>query len=139
MAIPLYIRKEYYRGVNLSDKSAHILEFHYKGQNVDVYENGVCVFHLEYAFESKFRVNLLNFYVPDFTLRGRGYGTVCMLEILSQFRKKQVTMVKSPLGYQMAPLGYTGPEQYHRLIEGFFLKTGFSISGNGDMALQIIA
>ena len=38
MAIPLYIRKEYFRGVTLSDKSAHILEFHYKGENVDVFE-----------------------------------------------------------------------------------------------------
>ena len=44
MAVALYIRKEYFRGVTLSDKSAHILEFHYKGENVDVFENGTAVF-----------------------------------------------------------------------------------------------
>ena len=48
MAIVLYIRKDYFRGVTLSDKSAHILEFHYKGENVDVFEKGVQVFHLQY-------------------------------------------------------------------------------------------
>ena len=39
MEIALYIRKEYFRGVTLTDKSAHILEFHYEGEHVDVFEN----------------------------------------------------------------------------------------------------
>ena len=65
MAVILYIRKDYFRGVTLSDKSAHILEFHYKGQDVDVFDNGVQVFHLEYFLESKFKANILDFYVPD--------------------------------------------------------------------------
>ena len=91
MAIPLYIRKEYFRGVTLSDKSAHILEFHYKGENVDVFENGSLIFHLEYYLESKFKADILDFYVTDISQRGKGYGSVCMLEILDQLKKKQVT------------------------------------------------
>ena len=83
MAVILYIRKDYFRGVTLSDKSAHILEFHYKGQDVDVFDNGVQVFHLEYFLESKFKANILDFYVPDINLRGKGYGSVCMLEMNS--------------------------------------------------------
>ena len=138
MAIPLYIRKEYFRGVTLSDKSAHILEFHYKGENVDVFENGSLIFHLEYYLESKFKADILDFYVTDISQRGKGYGSVCMLEILDQLKKKQVTLIKSPIGYEMAPVGYTGPEQYYSLMAEFFEKTGFSISGDGDGAVQLL-
>lgn len=138
MPIPLYIRKEYYRGVTLSDKSAHILEFHYQGENVDVFENGSLVFHLEYFLESKFKADILDFYVPDISLRGKGYGTVCMLEILDQLKRKQVTMIKAPIGYELAPVGYKGPEEYIILMTEFFEKTGFSISGDGDAAIQIL-
>ena len=132
MAIPLYIRKEYFRGVTLSDKSAHILEFHYKGENVDVFENGSLIFHLEYYLESKFKADILDFYVTDISQRGKGYGSV------DQLKKKQVTLIKSPIGYEMAPVGYTGPEQYYSLMAEFFEKTGFSISGDGDAAVQIL-
>ena len=138
MPIPLYIRKEYYRGVTLSDKSAHILEFHYQGENVDVFENGSPVFHLEYFLESKFKADILDFYVPDISLRGKGYGTVCMLEILDQLKRKQVTMIKAPIGYELAPVGYKGPEEYMILMTEFFEKTGFSISGDGHAAIQIL-
>lgn len=138
MAITLYIRKEYFRGVTLSDKSAHILEFHYKGENVDVFENGSLIFHLEYYLENKFKADILDFYVTAIGQRGKGYGSVCMMEILDQLRRKQVTLIKSPLGYAMAPVGYTGPEQYYSLMAGFFEKTGFSISGDGDAAIQIL-
>ena len=138
MAVILYIRKDYFRGVTLSDKNAHILEFHYKGQDVDVFDNGVQVFHLEYFLESKFKANILDFYVPDINLRGKGYGSVCMLEIQDQLKKKQVTLIKAPIGYEMAPVGYTGPEQYLTLMTGFYEKTGFMISGDGDAAIQIL-
>mgnify|MGYP005802218143 CR=1 FL=1 len=138
MAVVLYIRKEYFRGVTLSDKSAHILEFHYKGQNVDVFDNGVRVFHLEYFLESKFKANILDFYVTDMNLRGKGYGRVCMLEILDQMKKKQVTLIKSPIGYKLAPIGYTGPDQYLALMTEFYEKTGFMISGDGNTAIQIL-
>lgn len=138
MAIILYIRKDYFRGVTLSDKSAHILEFHYQKESVDVFENGRLVFHLQYFLESKFKARFTDFYVPDITMRGKGYGSVCILEILDQLRKKQVTMIKAPMGYALAPVGYTGPEQYNALMRGFFEKTGFEISGDGDEALQIL-
>ena len=138
MAVILYIRKDYFRGVTLADKSAHIREFHYKGQDVDLFDNGVQVFHLEYFLESKFKANILDFYVPDINLRGKGYGSVCMLEILDQLKKKQVTLIKAPIGYEMAPVGYTGPEQYLTLMTGFYEKTGFMISGDGDAAIQIL-
>ena len=138
MAVTLYIRKEYFRGVTLSDKSAHILEFHYKGGNVDVFENGAAVFHLEYFLESKFKADIQDFYVTDINLRGKGYGRVCMLEILVQLKKKQVTLIRAPIGYDMAPIGYTGPEQYYSLMAEFYEKTGFSISGDGDAAIQIL-
>ena len=36
------------------------------------------------------------------------------------------------------PLGYEGPEQYQRLMAGFYEKTGFSISGDGDLAMKIL-
>ena len=138
MAVALYIRKEYFRGVTLSDKSAHILEFHYKGETVDVFENGTAVFHLEYFLENKFKADIRDFYVTNINLRGKGYGSVCMLEILDQLKKKQVSLIKSPIGYTMAPVGYTGPEQYYSLMAEFFEKTGFSISGDGDAAIQIL-
>ena len=61
-----------------------------------------------------------------------------MLEILDQLKKRQVTLIKAPLGYDMAPVGYTGPDQYLKLITEFYEKTGFSISGDGDAAIQIL-
>ena len=36
MSIAVYIRKEYFRAVTIKDKSAHILEFQYRPQTVDV-------------------------------------------------------------------------------------------------------
>lgn len=138
MAIALYIRKQYFRGVTLSDKSAHILEFNYLGENVDVFENGSQVFHLQYFLESKFKADILDFYVTDMSLRGKGYGTVCMLEILDQLRRKQVTLIKAPIGYELAPVGYTGQQQYLGMMADFYEKTGFSISGDGDAAIQIL-
>ena len=59
-------------------------------------------------------------------------------EILDQLKKKQVTLIKAPIGYEMAPVGYTGPEQYLTLMTGFYEKTGFTISGDGDAAIQIL-
>lgn len=138
MSTALYIRKEYFRGVTLSDKSAHILEFHYQGENVDVFEKGILVFHLQYVLESKFKAELVDFYIPNITMRGQGYGQVCLLEILDQLKKKQVTMIKAPMGYKMAPIGYTGPDQYYELMREFYQSTGFEISGDGDEAVQIL-
>lgn len=93
MEIALYIRKEYFRGVTLTDKSAHILEFHYEGEHVDVFENGGLVFRFRYVLETKFKANIVEFYIPDMTMRGKGYGSVCMCEILDQLRQKQVTVI----------------------------------------------
>ena len=132
MAITLYIRKEYFRGVTLTDKSAHILEFHYEG------ENGGLVFHFQYVLETKFKANIVEFYIPDMTMRGKGYGSVCMCEILEQLRQKQVTVIRSLFGYALAPIGYTGPDQYRQLMRGFWGATGFEISGDGDEAIQIL-
>ena len=105
MEIALYIRKEYFRGVTLTDKSAHILEFHYEGEHVDVFENGGLVFRFRYVLETKFKANIVEFYIPDMTMRGKGYGSVCMCEILDQLRQKQVTVIRSPFGYALAPIG----------------------------------
>ena len=116
MEIALYIRKEYFRGVTLTDKSAHILEFHYEGEHVDVFENGGLVFRFRYVLETKFKANIVEFYIPDMTMRGKGYGSVCMCEILDQLRQKQVTVIRSPFGYALAPIGYTGPDQYRQLM-----------------------
>lgn len=138
MSIPVYIRKEYFRAVDLSDKSAHILEFHYRPQTVDVYEKGLSVFHMRYILKSKTKAAIMEFYLTDFALRGKGYGTVCVNEIIDQFRKKGVTLVTAPNGYELAPLGYTGPDQYRELIAGFYEKTGFSVSGDGDIAMKIL-
>ena len=41
MSIAVYLRKEYFRAVTIKDKSAHILEFQYRPQTVDVFEEGV--------------------------------------------------------------------------------------------------
>ena len=138
MSIPVYIRKEYFRAVDLTDKSAHILEFHYRPETVDVYEKGLSVFHMQYYLESRTRAEIIEFYLTDFSLRGKGYGTACMNEIIDQFGKKGVTKVTSPNGYELAPLGYTGPDQYRELIAGFYEKTGFSVSGDGDIAVKIL-
>ncbi|HIX63100.1 MAG TPA: GNAT family N-acetyltransferase [Candidatus Mediterraneibacter colneyensis] len=138
MSIAVYIRKEYFRAVTIKDKSAHILEFHYMPRTIDVFEEGYPVFHLEYILESKVKANILEFYLTDFALRGRGYGTVCMNEIADQFGRKGITLITAPTGYDLAPLGYTGPDQYHELMAGFYEKTGFSISGDGDLAMKIL-
>ena len=37
----VYLRKEYFRAVDLTDKSGHILEFKYMPKTVDVYEKGL--------------------------------------------------------------------------------------------------
>ena len=138
MAIAVYIRKEYFRAVTISDKSAHILEFQYRPQTVDVFEDGYQVFHMEYILESKTKAQIMEFYLTDFSLRGKGYGTVCMNEIADQLGKKGVTLITAPTGYELAPLGYTGPDQYRELMAGFYEKVGFSISGDGDIAMKII-
>ena len=138
MSIPVYIRKEYFRAVDLKDKSAHILEFHYSPKVVDVLENGFPVFHMEYIMGTKTKVNIVEFYLMDFGLRGKGYGTVCMNEITDQFRKKVITLITAPTGYDLAPLGYTGPDQYKELMAGFYEKIGFSLNASGDMAMKIL-
>ena len=138
MSIPVYIRKEYFRAVDLKDKSAHILEFQYLPRTVDVYEKGLSVFHIEYLLETKTRADIVEFYLTDFGLRGKGYGTVCMNEIIDQLQKKGVTLITAPLGYKLAPLGYTGPDQYRELMAGFYEKVGFSLNGDGDMAMKIL-
>lgn len=138
MSIAVYVRKDYFRAVALSDKSAHILEFHYRPQTVDVFEKGYPIFHMEYLLESKAKAVIMEFYLNDFASRGKGYGTVCMNEITDQLAKKGVTLITAPTGYDLAPLGYTGPDQYHELMAGFYKKTGFSVSGDGDLAMKII-
>ena len=40
----VYLRKEYFRAVDLTDKSGHILEFKYMPKTVDVYEKGLPYF-----------------------------------------------------------------------------------------------
>ena len=138
MSIPVYIRKEYFRAVTLSDKSAHILEFHYRPQTVDVYEKGLSVFHMQYFLASKTKAEIIEFYLTDFALRGKGYGTECMNEIIDQLGKKGVTLITARDGYELAPLGYTGPDQCRELIAGFFQRTGVTISGDGDIAMKIL-
>lgn len=49
----VYLRKEYFRAVDLTDKSGHILEFKYMPKTVDVYEKGLSVFHMEYVIDRK--------------------------------------------------------------------------------------
>lgn len=124
--------------MDLTDKSVHILEFHYRPKIVDVYEEGLSVFHMEYILDSRTRADIIEFYLTDFGLRGKGYGTACMNEIMAEFKKKGVTMVTAPPGYELAPLGYTGPDQYRELMAGFYEKTGFDISGDGDLAMKIL-
>ncbi|HIZ81763.1 MAG TPA: GNAT family N-acetyltransferase [Candidatus Mediterraneibacter pullistercoris] len=138
MSIPVYVRKEYFRAVTISDKSAHILEFQYRPQQVDVFEDGYQVFHMEYILETKTKAEVIEFYLTSFSLRGKGYGSVCINEIVDQFSKKGITLITAPTGYDMAPLGYTGPDQYHELMAGFYRKVGFDISGNGDIAMKIL-
>ena len=120
----VYLRKEYFRAVDLTDKSGHILEFKYMPKTVDVYEKGLSVFHMEY--------------LTDFGLRGKGYGTACMNEIVTELGKKGITLIYAPTGYDLAPLGYTGPAQYKELMAGFYEKTGFTTSGDGDLMMKIL-
>lgn len=138
MSIPVYIRKDYFRAVTLSDKSAHILEFQYRPETVEVFEEGLSVFFMRYYLESRSKAEIVEFYLTDFTIRGKGYGSACMGEIVSEMQKKGVTLITAPTGYQLAPLGYTGPEQYSELMKEFYYKNGFEISGDGDLALKIL-
>ena len=100
MEIALYIRKEYFRGVTLTDKSAHILEFHYEGAHVDVFENGGLVFRFRYVLETKFKANIVEFYIPDMT---DAFFFTC----------------------EPAPLGFGGAEvSSHLEIEAYVTPTG---------------
>ena len=54
-----------------------------------------------------------------------------MNEIADQLGKKGVTMITAPMGYELAPLGYTGPDQYHELLAGFYKKPGLRSAGTG--------
>ena len=93
---------------------------------------------MQYFLASKTKAEIIEFYLTDFALRGKGYGTECMNEIIDQLGKKGVTLITAPNGYELAPLGYTGPDQYRELIAGFYEKTGFTISGDGDIAMKIL-
>ena len=86
----VYLRKEYFRAVDLTDKSGHILEFKYMPKTVDVYEKGLSVFHMEYVMENRTKVRVIEFYLTDFGLRGKGYGTACMNEIVTELGKKGI-------------------------------------------------
>ena len=136
MSIPLYIRKDYFRAVILSDKSAHILQFIYSGENVDVFEQDTRCSICSMSSRARQRRKLWNSTLRISRSGGKGYGSVCLNEITDQLAKKNVTFIKAPVGYRLAPLGYEGPEQYQRLMAGFYEKTGFSISGDGDLAMK---
>ena len=60
----VYLRKEYFRAVDLTDKSGHILEFKYMPKTVDVYEKGLSVFHMEYVMENRTKVRVIEI-LPD--------------------------------------------------------------------------
>ena len=49
-----------------------------------------------------------------------------------------ITLIYAPTGYDLAPLGYTGPAQYKELMAGFYEKTGFTTSGDGDLMMKIL-
>ena len=139
MEIALYIRKEYFRGVTLTDKSAHILEFHYEGEHVDVFENGGLVFRFRYVLETKFKANIVEFYIPDMTMRGKGYGSVCMCEILDPLPSEAGDC--DPFAVWICSGTdrlYKVTDQYRQLMRGFWGATGFEISGDGDEAIQIL-
>ena len=108
MSIAVYIRKEYFRAVDLTDKSMHILEFRYRPETVDVYEKGYPVFHMQYYLESKTKAEIIEFYLEDFALRGKGYGTVCMNEITDQLKKKRGYTDHGPCGVSDGAAGIYG-------------------------------
>ena len=107
-------------------------------KTVYVYEKGLSVFHMEYVMENRTKVRVIEFYLTDFGLRGKGYGTACMNEIVTELGKKGITLIYAPTGYDLAPLGYTGPAQYKELMAGFYEKTGFTTSGDGDLMMKIL-
>ena len=43
-----------------------------------------------------------------------------MNEIVTELGKKGITLIYAPTGYDLAPLGYTGPAQYKELMAGFY-------------------
>ena len=47
-----------------------------------------------------------------------------MNEIADQLGKKGVTLINAPTGYELATLGYTGPDQYSELRAGCYEKVG---------------
>ena len=57
---------------------------------------------------------------------------------LNGIGKKGITLIYAPTGYDLAPLGYTGPAQYKELMAGFYEKTGFTTSGDGDLMMKIL-
>ena len=101
-------------------------------------KRGIRYFTWNIFLRVKQKAEIIEYYLTDFALRGKGYGTVCMNEITDQLAKKGVTLITAPTGYELAPLGYTGPDQYHELMAGFYEKVGFSISGDGDIAMKIL-
>ena len=122
----MYFRKDYFSAVDLTEICGHLLDVYYMPKTVDVYEKGLSVFHMEYVMENRTKVRVIEFYLTDFGLRGKGYGTACMNEIVTELGKKGITLIYAPTGYDLAPLGYTGPAQYKELMAGFYEKKGYS-------------
>ncbi len=87
---------------------------------------------MEYLLESKTKAVIMEFYLNGFTLRGKGYGTVCMNEIAHQLGKKGVTMITAPMGYELAPLGYTGMTSTMSFLPGFIKSRVYGQRGRGS-------
>ena len=43
--------------------------------------------------ENRTKVRVIEFYLTDFGLRGKGYGTACMNEIVTELGKKGITLI----------------------------------------------
>ena len=74
---------------------------------------------------------IMEFYLNGFTLRGKGYGTVCMNEIADQLGKKGVTMITAPMGYELAPLDIRDRTSTMSFLPGFIKKPGLRSAGTG--------
>ena len=59
-----------------------------------------------------------------------------MNEIVTELGKKGITLIYAPTGYDLAPLGYTGPAQYKELMAGFMRNRNLRQAETGDLMMK---
>ena len=125
-----YLTMQQVKKVELKDKVMKELWFDYAGGYVNVYEDGVKVFHAEYIFsESEKKISLTDVYVwPEF--RRKGYGTACLKEMFNQLNDGRIIAITGKLGGNSVPQEFSTEEEYLQALVSFYAKAGCQVDSD---------